>query len=403
MSSGDFEYNPQTGIIKVIGGEHGTIARVGRDGTFLFGTEKYVMFNYTTTLVKHGKTGFGDLDVKYFNHPMILPYEDFKISIVHLTNVLRNQIIVTVGDKPLETLCSLDESIEAIKNTIVAKLNNNKLSMSNQITRIVEMVVNQIKDYKPQDMVNSLPDTNKIDCKYNSDTPEKTILEDLIKYVVYHNNYHESIVENRGLSVLPDTIFLLTLISVILNAHNVTIVTEVSNTGLSEILIHVIIEEIFNIITMRLDKVMFIEERNSTARALKKKYYTNFPILQNKNTCTEAILKILQNNPQFMKQIEKESVQLFPYIALYSLSDKQRIKLLYTTFNNNNVNNAFNADINWLTPDDFITALSNFSKQHSDTYSRYDTNSFMEIVEKFITLSSQENILKHTEIESMEI
>lgn len=351
---------------------------------FLYNKESYLLYNFTTTLVKHKNAGFGDMETKYFDHILAMK-EDEAIKILeNLVNVLQNQVCVTIGEKELEVEASLEDTIEAIKETVLLKLHENRVNIDGNFKQVVEILVNQLKEYKPQDMLNSLPEMTKLNLRYPENVNSSQIISDLIKYIVFHNTFHDSIINNRSISVFPDTVFLLALVCVIMGSFNVKVVEQINFTNLHDLLIHCIIEAIYNLVTMRLDRELFIMERNENATAIKKKYYNNFPILK-KNKPVDELFALLNNDSKFMKAIELESVKMFPFIALYSLSDKQRVKICYTKCSKNpDFEKAYNNKIKWIQPEKFISLLEDFSKHHSTDFSRYDTNLFIDIVEHFI-------------------
>lgn len=378
-----FVYNPGNSVIKAIDNEETTT--VASNGHFTYLNTEYILYNYTTTLVKHSKAGFGEMDVKYFDQMLVLEKTQCIAAINDLANVTQFQLEISSNNKQkLGSHTALVDTLNKIKDNVINSINNNKFNFDPSLKQIIEIMISQIKDCDPQSMIKSLPSITKISKEYDVNTPMTIIISDLIKYIVYHNTFHEAIVNNRGLSVFPDTVFLLTLISVLMNSYSVNIPGSINLCNLQDLLIHSVIEMAYNIITMRLDRELFVHERSLSAKEMKLKYYRNFQILT-KNKSIDEVLYVLNTDTKFDKMVKEESVTMYPYIALYTQSDKNRIKICYTECSKNKeIEKTCNNKISWLSPDKFIETLYNFSLSHSKEYSRYNTDLFTEIISKFI-------------------
>ncbi len=378
-----FVYDPQRRIVSD-GNVAGVSAKVNENNTFIYGGNAYVLFNFTTTLVRHRNAGFGDMEIKYFDHMLALSVDDAEKATTNLANILQNQIQINIGSRKMSVPNTLVETIESIKQTVLSKLEENRMNMDNNFKQVVEMLLVQLKEYNPQDMINSLPEMKKLNMEYPENTHTYIVLQDMIKYIIYHNTFHESIVNNRNLSVFPDTVFLLAIVSVLMDAYNVKMANAINFTNVQDLLIHCIIEAIYSMITMRLDRELFILERNEAATAIKRRYYNTFPILK-KNKSIDEVLHALNNDPKFLKMLESDSIKMFPFIALYSQSDKQRVKICYSKCSKNKeLDEAYENRINWVAPDKFIALLEDFSSHHYHDFARYDTNLFIKLVENFI-------------------
>lgn len=388
-----FMYNPQSRII-TIRNNNWTGTYVNADHEFLYNGESFMLVNLTTTLVKHATAGFGDLEVKYFDYLVAMRKDDAIKNKTNLINALQNNIQVTKGTEPLLATQDLSKTIELIKSRILQKLQAGESQIQTNIRQGLQILISRVKDFKMQEMVNSLPNTTKIDLNYPGNTSDSTIISDLAKYIMYHNNYHPSTVNNRMLCTIPDTVFLLTLVDLLMDTYTVRWSDGVNLTTTQDIMVHTIIEALFNMMTMRIDRELFVQERNEAAKKIKRRYYTNFPILT-KNKSIDELLFYLNNDTKFMKEIESESVKLFPFIALYGLSDKQRVATCYNKCRNNKeVNDACDNRINWLSTDKFIQLLQQFSIEHSQDFMRYDTDLFVKLVENFIVPDAQPHNLE---------
>lgn len=381
-----FVYNNTTGVIKV----DNQVIQI-KDGVFVYNNKEYVLYNYTTTLIKHDKAGFGAMDTKYFDHPLVIEKQKCIESIEDLSNVSQFQLEIVYDNRKIATPAGLLKTLEKIKKDIIENINEGTINkIDDGLKQIVNVLLSQIKNYNAEDMVKSLPTITKINKQYPKETSLSTIISDLIRYMIYHNTFHDCIINNRSLSVYPDTIFLLTLISILMKSQNIVYDESVTFCNIQDLLIHNVIESAYNIIVMRLDREMFVNERNSTAKEIKMKYYRSFPVL-NKNLSFGDTIYHLNNNPKFEKMIQEESVIMYPYIALYKLGDKTRVRICYDEFRRNkDIEKTCEQKIQWLHSDKFITLLQDFSVSHSNDYSRYNTDLFIDILSNFIVKPSTE-------------
>lgn len=365
--------------------------------TFQIGDVDYTLYNFTTTLVKHEKCGFGDMSYRYFDHMLAMETSKIIECVGDLANVTQYQLSIQVDNKTLGTKDTLINTLEKIKNNILYCINNENLQINPEMKHVIDFLISHIKDYNPQNMINNLPHTTKISRNYPLNTPPREMLSDLIRYVCYHNTFHENLVNNRGLTCFPDTIFLLTVINVLMNSITVTI-PPMNLTSLQDLLIHHVIETAYNIGMMKLDRELFIHERNDTAKEIKKLFYSTFPIL-GKAVSVQEKLQAITRNPKYEKLLSEQPVQMDPYILMYTLSDKQRVKLCYSEFmKNKSVIENLNQKINWMDPDKFIQTMQHFSEKHSHSYSRYDKDLFTTVITQFLTVDTTQVVEEQMDI-----
>lgn len=382
-----FHFDPENNTITIKDGDSQTVPVDPHSGFFIYKDKQYILYKFTTTLVKHQPNGLGSLDTKYFDQLLVIEQDKGKTAVLDIANVTQYQLeIGTKNGTRIGDPNGLMQTLEKIKNNIMENIHNGTATnLDNSLKQIVQMLVGQLKNFNVSSMIKSLPHVVKIKKLYEDTTPCSVILSDLLKYIAYHNTLHDCIVNNRGLSCYPDTIFLLTQINLLMMSHPVKVKNDIIFSTIHSLVIHQVIEIAYNIIVMRLDRELFIKERNQSAKEIKLRFYSLFPILTRTNITVEEILSTVNRDPKFMRMIEEESVQMNPFIALYRQSDKCRIKTCYSECRKNKeIEKTCDSKINWLHPDNFISILQNFATQHSNDYCRYDTDLFLDIIKQFI-------------------
>ncbi|QBB28622.1 P51 [Homarus gammarus nudivirus] len=355
---------------------------------FEYNGKLYVVYNFTTTLVKHKQNSLSEIQTQYFNQPLFIEKELAQLAIHDIANITQFQLDLSdeTGLRLGGDSASLVKTLKRIKDDTFETVSQDNLgkSLDQNLKQVVQLLVSRVNDYNPEKMIQSLPTTNKLKKMYPKNTTTSALLEDLIKYVVFHNNFHEAIVDNRGLTIFPDTIFLLAVISILMKSHDLSITGLVNLSTIRDLVIHCVIDIAYSIITMRLDYELFIKERNVAAKGIKTKFYQKFPTLA-KAKSLEALGGV-SSGTKIREFASKFSVDMYPYIMLYGQPDKIRIKTIYSECRTNkSIEQACQQSINWLHPDVFITKLQEFSNLHSSDFCRYDTEMFIQIISTFIT------------------
>lgn len=364
---------------------------INEDGSFTFDGVEYLLYDYTTTLIKHNKNGFGDLETKYFDHLFVIRKEDAIAMIEDLINVTQFQLAITVENNLYGTTDDLVNTLQKMKNSIKKTIEDNKhYYADNGLGPVLEILMSQVENYEPDQMIKSLPKSAvRISVDFQTRN-YREILSTLIKYVTFHNTFHDTVVDNRGLTVFPDTVFLLAIINCMMSSYNVALHDVISFSSKQDILIHTVIESVYNLIVMRIDRELFINERNTTAKELKNKYFVQFPVLKSQNWSTKA--GALQYDSKFMDMCKAESIDIYPYIMLYSMSDKNRVKFMYQEISKNKeIQERCGQQINWVNTDKFISLLQKFSLDHSRDFCRYDPEMFSSIISQFIVATTSED------------
>ncbi|UOT91782.1 P51 [Aratus pisonii nudivirus] len=378
-----FLYNPDKKLIQT----EKASSQVNDEGKFIYNGKIYTLVNFTTTLVKHSKKGFGDMEVKYFDHLVVMEEECCKQGVIDLANILQYQLEVGC-DTSNETIGSKDQLIDTLNRNrykIIHNIENNdsNLNLNDNLKEIIKMLVEQVKQFDSNKMIDSLPKLPKLKRIFKRTTPNNVILEELIKYIIKHNTFDDSVVNYRGLTIYPDTLFILILIGVMLDFHNVNIVNMVNFCTIQDLLIHMVIEMVYNVITMKIDRELFVLERNSMAKEIKHRYYFKFPELKKENY--HEVLALLDKNQKFKNMLEKESINMFPYIALYGQSDKKRVEFYYIQCSKNKeLKESYENKIRFLDPKVFINLLQEFSISHSKDFERYNTELFISLISNFM-------------------
>ncbi|UBZ25607.1 P51 [Carcinus maenas nudivirus] len=365
----------------------GVKCSVDNANTFTFENTKYVIYNYTTTLVKHKQNNLSVIENKYFDIPLCVEEKDGQESVIDIANVTQFQLqLLDKNGKQINVNSKLEDTFTRLKSNTIKRIaeNGEAFNIDKNLKNVVDLLLNQIDNCDPQNMIKSLPVVTKLKKFYK---PEEinvsTMLSDLTRYIIHHNTFSESIVDNRGLTIFPDIVFLLTLIGLLFNSRPIHVKGIPNLCSMNDLLNHNIIEMAYYIITMKLDKELFINERNKSATKIKKNLYQKYPILT-KQRPLDVVIEQLGNNKAFKDDLDAVGINMYPYILLYSQSDKIRIKTVYREYKNSSVLENMGDQINWIHPDAFIEVLMKFSNAHSHDFCRYNTEIFATILSHFI-------------------
>ncbi|UVX94876.1 P51 [Callinectes sapidus nudivirus] len=376
----DFIYDPSINAIEI----NGEKLPINGLNEFVYNNVTYVLYNYTTTLVKHTKNALSIIDTKYFDIPLIIEKKRGELSVHDIANITQYQLKLSdTSGNVLGSKEHLSQTLSRLKDdTVKSFTDNNNFNIDPNLKQIVDLLLNQINNCDPQSMIKSLPQVTKINKIYDHETiSTSTLLGDLVKYIAYHNTYHDSIVNNRGLTIFPDIVFMLAQISLLMHSAPVKIKNTVNLCSISDLLVHGIIEMAYNILVMRICYELFIMERNEHAKSIKHKLYVQFPILAKQKTIEE--LSPLMYDPTFRSACEKTGIEMIPFILLYNQSDKMRIKTIYSECKNNKMIEE-HCKIKWISPDLFIELIQNYNNSLSEDYNRHNTDLFVKLIAHFV-------------------
>ncbi|UVT30820.1 hypothetical protein PvNV_016 [Penaeus vannamei nudivirus] len=356
----------------------------------------YIIFNYTTTLVKHKKNSISELETKYFDVPMVMDKDKALELIKDIANIAQYQLSVNVTDAngvqtKLGSKDGLIETLDRIKNRITKEVKEQETehATDENFQMIIKLIFSYLNHCEPKDLMKSLNAANvsQYNIYYAKGVTLSTILSELLKYISYHNTFNEVLIDKRGFSNYNDAAFVILVINTLMSATLPKIKGQLQLNTINDMLLHVLIEMMYSITTMRLDNEMFIKERNLEAAKIKNKYFARFPSLKSNN---KTALQMLAQNTDFKEMIEKENIMLYPFILFYNQSDKDRITSCYDIFKDNKdsikqfVGESELGTINWISSSKFYELLLDFTGKHTTDFSRYDTESFKELICTFI-------------------
>lgn len=373
------------------------------DNEFTHEDKTYTIFNFTTTLVKHKQNSVSESQTQYFDVPLIMEKEKAIQIVKDIANISQYQL--SLSDKMGNVLGNKDDlvkTLDRIKDQILDELQNhdNSVDLNENFKEIVRMIFTYAKNYNADDMIKSLAAANvsKFSIVYDEINISK-ILGDLTKYISYHNTYHEQLINKRGFTIYPDALFMIIIINTLMSSTLPTLKGSINMNSIESMLLHALIEMMVSITTMKLDKEMFINERNHEATKIKRRYFSKFPTL--KNGDVEQIKFALNSNKAFKEMLESESISLYPFIMFYGQPDKVRITQCYEACKAGTANENIKNQINWIAPSKFYDLLVDFCNKHSDEFSRYDSQSFETLISTF-SINGTKQIISSAEVENME-
>ena len=178
------------------------------------------------------------------------------------------------------------------------------------------------------------------------------LLSYIMEHIHLYTSYDESMLQNHSINTAP---YLLNSIVRIITLDRSIIQSNLFTTSL-DIITHYLIAVLFDMVTDKCSKVLYIERKNQAAADLVARYVQNYPqLLQIRSAQDLGKLP-----PNFWTQIGLEPIQLNPYILAYRFDDKQRILFCYEQMIQQI--NQIDSNINWFSPIEFwnlLEAMSN--------------------------------------------
>ncbi|UHB41743.1 P51 [Macrobrachium rosenbergii nudivirus] len=380
------EYCNETNTITIDGKKYTLV-----NNQFTHENENYTLYNFTTSMVKHKKNSLSETETKYFDNPMIIPNRYLKDNVEDIINIAHYQLSLSFPNKHI---CGTDSgmvnAISRMKENINKTLIESE-SINSVFKNVLTTLFDYIKNINLNKFIANLPNITKFDIKYNDTVENSKVFADLIKYMVLHNNLDDHLINNRSMCLLTDILFFIMLINILLQSISVKTANHMNLSSNTTLILHLIIEFVYNLITMKIDKEMFINQKNEQAKSLILRYFNKYPILSSGKSFDEKMM-VLSNDQKFMDEIKTEMVDLYPYIIFYTLADKQRIKLYYKSIKESQMKNKINLDtiknVNWIPDSEYIVMLQDFANKHSDMFVRYDIDAFTSFINKFININT---------------
>ncbi len=347
---------------------------------------EYVIYHHTTTLVKHKLNDINNIETKYFGIPLIIRKDKALEHIQDFASIAKNQLEIA-GYEP----GSLEATLNKIKKQMMIRLDEGALSLPSDFKQLITFLFEYMENFNFQDICKNLNASKLVKLtitEYGNETPYGKILSDFSKYMSHHNTFNDSIINNRGFTIYVDVLFMIVTINMLMTSEVALIAGELSSVNsIEDMLLHGLIEMMISIIIMRVDYEMFIMGRNKIATEIVKKYYRQYQILRNPDI--NIVMANLQNNEKFLKDIEGEGIQLYPFIMYYNKSNKLRITQCYNMCKEANQNNkSLQKNIRWVSSEQFYNMLLEFSNKHIHNYMRYDMNSFTDMINQLLKVDN---------------
>ena len=299
---------------------------------------------------------------EYKDHYMQIPAVIPKDDAIEIIQSFANISMHTVRFSSVPTNATFGEAIDRLKTSLInlgystvnkAKAAQNSTDrikqedLTEQIVPILTSLLNNVN----LNAVGVLAGEPKCIDVVTDGMQCSQLLSYIMEHIHLYTSYDESMLENHSINTAP---YLLNSIVRIITLDRSIIQSNLLTTSL-DIITHYLIAVLFDMVTDKCSKVLYIERKNKVAADLVSKYVQNYPqLLQIRSAQDLGKLP-----PNFWTQIGLEPIQLNPYILAYRFDDKQRILFCYEQMIQQ-INQIHN-NIKWFTPVEFWNLLEGMS------------------------------------------
>ncbi|UBZ25504.1 P51 [Crangon crangon nudivirus] len=356
-----------------------------------YGDCRYIIFQNTIMLRQH-KTVY-DFTTKCVKVPMLIPETDALRMCEYIMNCAVNSInFVNKDTQASLATASIAETLSAIRNELKSLLKTTQDNLSPEeeqkhastITQTMEMLTvlsDAISDEEIADGCLANYACMRPTVEMDTSLSVAKVLEELIAFLCKYITYDETIVNIRGLNSSVDSIF--NIIYIIIGVKvfiPVDLYTE--NTDL---IMNTIISLLYDLITDRCSRELFIKGRNTIAAGIWDKYKRKYRGL----ACGD-LSQFPNENKDMMAELKGETVKLLPHIITYSMSDENRTTYIYHHMYEHRKDVEHISTDNWLHVDEILDLLQKLADSTTKTPSRYSVEIFIDFLPKIISMCTPE-------------
>lgn len=346
-----------------------------------------------------------NLNINLRTHNTICEYVDetFKIPAViektkavdlikKLINISAHNLSITSipCDKTINQ--AYDEIKTSLKHMILSSNHNiHDSNIMNELNKMMKIFSSCVDSIQSEDIekgiLASYPMCYNLKIDINT-TPVGKVLEYLLEYIVAYNSFHPNTLPyhslNNNIGHIYTIIYILTVDSSSIDS-NVFTKTE-------DIILHSLFSKFMDVVTDRCGKILFINENNTHAKTILRQYHTKYPILSKITSRETAKLYGHQLGP-IIEQLQKEEINLIPFLISYTMSDEERILYIYEYISRNKqVLEKDKIQTKWFSSEEYLNILKKVTE--SVKKSMYTITILQDIIPYFISMFPNLNIEK---------
>lgn len=364
---------------------------------FMYKGECYIIYNNTLSLRKHENAC--DFDTKLFKIPFIIKKNDALRIIQYVIN-LSNYNLEIIDSNSKKPICNnnVEGTFMQIKNELTELALNQKDSI-NEFQDSLNLLISMCSNLTSTDVIKGIFENNieKFTLELDTTLPTAIIMEKMLEYITNYRSYNESIVQIRSLNSSLDFMYTITYILSLFYS-------EISNdlyTNTNDLIIHSILEILYDTITDRCTYELFIKEKSSVAADIKQKYLKKYRFLSSPNIDMSKVA-----NSSLISELENEKVVMYPYILTISMPNMARIKFLYNHFYKNKNKIPLTKEGVWMSEKEFVDTLRLFWDPLKKDYGKYNVDILVTLTPHLIKMfptDGKQTITVPDQIEDMDI
>lgn len=364
---------------------------------FMYKNEHFMIYNNTLSLRKHENAC--DFDTKLFKIPFVIKKTDALRIIQYVVNLSQYnlEIVDSNTKKPIH-----NDTIEGTFTQIKDELTKLALSQKDTVHEFqdsLNILISMCSNLTSTDIIKGIFENNieKFRLELDTTLPTSIIMEKMLEYISNYKSYDESIIQIRSLNSSLDFMYTITYILSLFYSE----ISSDLYTNTNDLIIHSILEILYDTITDRCTNELFIKERSPIAADIKQKYLKKYKFLSKPDIDMTQVA-----NSSLINEIENENVAMYPYILTISMPNMARIKFLYNHFYKNKNKIPLTKEGVWMSQKEFVDTLSLFWNPLKKDYGRYNVDILVTLTPHLIKMFPSEGIKQVTipdQIEDMDI
>lgn len=357
--------------------KNGTTYKLDANNNFTHDGTSYIIYNNCTTTRTH--TSLTEFTTQLYSIPMIMESSVALDVVNYIINL--NCFLMNFVDKSGRSLKSKTwtEACDALMSELKLTVNQSSIEQANMIIESLDALYKSISLDRVEKALHSskiIPINATLDIK----SPLGTVLSGLMSYVGDYITFGEGTINHRLLNSSMDLIF--TVISLFADFKSTLIHTDLF-TDKPALIGNRMAGFVYDFLTDRVTKELFIKRRNKIACDLINQYEAQFPFLRNNNVDAINSQLVLSN---LMATLENESLELYPYITLLYVDDNTRLAKLYAYFSANQKALA-NTNFKWPSRVEYFNIIKSFVPS-LNTPLIYDSTLLLDSLPKIINLEN---------------
>ena len=343
---------------------------------------RYICYNLNINLRTHNT--ICDYFDETFKIPAVIEHTKAVDLIKKLINISAHNL--SISSIPCEK--TMDEAYDEIKNSLknmISSSNHNiqDSKILNELDKLMKIFISCCDSIQSEDIekgiLASYPTCFELKLDINT-TPLGKLLEYLLEYIVAYNSFHPYTLPyhslNNNIGHIYTIIYILTVDSSILDG---TLFTKPE-----DIILHSLFSKFVDVITDKCGKILFINEENIQASTILRQYHTKYPILSKITSRETAKLYSHQLGP-IIEQLQKECINLMPFLISYTMPDDERILYIYEHISKNRqILEKDKIQTKWFSSEEYLNILKKVTG--SVKKSMYHMKILQDIIPYFITM-----------------